>query len=155
MTEAPTALNKRGSKVTVDNFKFDSQKEANFYRRFVKNSYFEYQVHPRFVLEAPSQTDQVKFRQIAYTPDFVIFDRFGKMSHVYDIKNSFGVYGIDAAANLRFNLFAHRYKIPVEAVVVRRNDFKSIAQCVTKKRKTNDPLICTGFDYDWIEATNY
>jgi hypothetical protein len=155
VTEAPTALNKRGSKVFVDDFKFDSQKEANFFNRFVKNCHFDYIVHPRFVLEKAGTIGTAKVRQLAYTPDFVILDRFGKMMHVYDVKNSFGVYGIDTAANMRFNLFARRYKIPVEAVVVRAHDFKSIAQCVTKKRKIDDPLICTGFDYEWIEATNY
>ncbi len=33
---SPTALNKRGTKVCLDGYKFDSQKEADFYTRFVK-----------------------------------------------------------------------------------------------------------------------
>ena len=35
--QSPTALNKRGNKVTIDGYTFDSQKEANFYTKFVKN----------------------------------------------------------------------------------------------------------------------
>ena len=34
--QSPTALNKRGNKVTIDGYTFDSQKEANFYTKFVK-----------------------------------------------------------------------------------------------------------------------
>lgn len=155
MSNSPTAINKRGTKVYRDGYTFDSAKEDFFYTEFVKKSGFDFNVHPKFELAKGGRLDRVNVRSVIYTPDFVIYDDKGQMTHVFDVKNSFGVYGIDPVVQLRFKLFLLRYKIPVEAVVVRRNDFKSIAQCVTKKRKIDDPLICTGFDYDWIKATNY
>ncbi|KRL42570.1 DUF1064 domain-containing protein [Lacticaseibacillus manihotivorans] len=153
---SPTALNKRGTKVCLDGYKFDSQKEADFYTRFVKNSGFHFRVHPTVEL-APLKVISmpVKARQIRYTPDFVIFDAKGAVIHVYDVKNSFGMYGIDSGPKEKFAEFLHKFGIPVEAVVVRKHDFKSIAQSVTKKRKDNDPLICTNLNYSWLDATAY
>lgn len=155
MINSPTALNKRGTKVYLDNCKFDSQKEARFYANFVKKCGYDYDVHPRFDLFKVQKLDHMTVGQIVYTPDFVIYDKDGQMLHVYDVKNSFGEYGIDAAAALRFKIFAHRYKIPVEAVVMRTNDFKVIAQGCTKRRPPDRPLVRNDFGYSWIRATNY
>lgn len=148
MATAPTALNKRGNKVRLDDYTFDSQKEADFYIRFVKFSGCPYKVHPHYVLQPKTEINGFVIRQLVYTPDVVIFDRFAsdaKMLHVYDVKNSLGPYGIDAAAKLRFRLFAAQYGIPVEAVVIRTHDFKTIAQGVTKARKQSDPADLHGF----------
>lgn len=153
---SPTALNKRGNKVRLDGYTFDSQKEADFYTRFVKDSGFRYRVHPTIEL-APLKVIAmpVKARQIRYTPDFIIYSKSGKPMHVYDVKNSFGMYGIDSGPKEKFAEFLHKFCILVEAVVIRKHDFKSIAQGVTKKRKDNDPLICTSLDYSWRDATAY
>lgn len=153
--KAPTALNKRGIKVSFDGYKFDSQKEYLFYSKFVKGSGYKFDVHPAYELVATTPIEQAKIGSARYTPDFVIYDDGGKIKHVYDVKNSLTVYGIDASAKLRFRLFAARYGIPVEAVVVRANDFKTIAQCVTKPLNEKQPLIKRDFNYNWLEATNY
>ncbi|WP_334427203.1 MULTISPECIES: DUF1064 domain-containing protein [unclassified Levilactobacillus] len=150
---APTALNKRGTKVSLDGYTFDSQKEADFYMRFVKPSKLQYTIHPRYVLSPLTQVGNVKVSQIAYKPDFVIYNG-DEIAHVYDVKNSFGVYGIDASVKLRFKLFLLSQGIPVEAVVVRKHDFKVIAQGITKQRKPTQPFVCNNLQYDWIEATN-
>lgn len=156
---SPTALNKRGHKVHCsDGYVFDSDKEHNFYHRFVKNCGYKYEVHPSFVLQELtklSSTNKAKISAISYTPDFVIFGDVGEMIHVYDVKNSFGPYGIDQSNKLRFRLFAMKYGIPVEAVVIRANDFKTIVQGVTKPLSDKQPLIKTDFDYRWLEATKY
>lgn len=149
----PTALNKRGTKVHLDGYTFDSQKEANFYVRFVKNSGLHYEIHPRYVLSPLTQVGSVKVSQIAYTPDFVVYNN-KNISHVYDVKNSFGAYGIDASVKLRFKLFLLNEGIPVEAVVVRQHDFKTIAQGITKQLSEKQPLVCNNIRYNWIEATN-
>lgn len=154
--KSPTALNKRGNKVDLDGYTFDSVKEANFYRWYVRDCGLQYEIHPKYVLqpllELP-RSDRLKVSQISYKPDFVIYKN-NKVIHVYDVKNSFGIYGIDSSVKLRFKLFAIKYGIPVEAVVVRAHDFKSIAQGITKQRKPTQPLVCTNMQYDWIEATN-
>ncbi|WP_369707258.1 DUF1064 domain-containing protein [Levilactobacillus brevis] len=149
----PTALNKRGTKVHLDGYVFDSQKEADFYTRFVRDGGLQYTIHPKYVLTPLTELGKVKASQISYKPDFVIY-KDGKIAHVYDVKNSFGVYGIDGSVKLRFKLFLLSQGIPVEAVVVRKHDFKVIAQGITKQRKPTHPLVCTNLLYDWIEATN-
>lgn len=151
--KSPTALNKRGNRVELDGYVFDSQKEADFYTRFVRDSGLQYTIHPKYVLTPLTELGKVKASQISYKPDFVIY-KDGKISHVYDVKNSFGVYGIDGSVKLRFKLFLLTQGIPVEAVVVRKHDFKVIAQGITKQRKPTQPLVCTNLHYDWIEATN-
>lgn len=125
MTQAPTALNKRGRKVVIDGYKFDSQKEADFYTRFVRDSGMEFSVHPKFeILESFSLYGR-KIQKMVYTPDFVIYDDEGKISHVFDVKNGFSEYAVDAAVKLRFKLFSRRYHYFVECVIVRTHDFKT------------------------------
>ena len=36
-------------KVKVNGFTFDSQKEANFYLKFVKDSGYKHEIHPSFL----------------------------------------------------------------------------------------------------------
>lgn len=155
MTRSPTATNKRGTKVHCDGYTFDSKKEAFFYTEFIKKSGVTFDVHPAFILEKGGRIDRVNVRNVIYTPDFVTYDDGGQMTHVYDVKNSFGVYGIDPVVSLRFKMFLLRYKIPVEAVVVRTHDFKVIAQGIDRRRQPTAALVRTSIDYDWIRATNY
>lgn len=152
---SPTAMNKRGNKVRVDTFTFDSVKEANFYQRFVKNCGLDFEVHPRFVLKPLCPIEGAKISSIVYTPDFIIKNFDGSWRHVIDVKNSFGAYGIDQSNKLRFRLFAMEYGTPVEAVVVRARDFKVITQGVTKQLNEEEPFITDNFDYSWRDATRY
>lgn len=156
--KSPTAINKHGNKINRDGYVFDSEKEDQFYRKFVKNCGYRFEVHPSYLLQELTQipgTKKTKISAISYKPDFVIYDEYGQMIHVYDVKNSFGVYGIDQGNKLRFRLFAARYGVPVEAVVILAHEFKTIAQGVTKPLNDKDPLHKTDFNYSWIEATNY
>lgn len=154
--QRPTALNRYGTKVRLDGYTFDSQKEADFYVQFVRDSNLHYEIHPRYVLE-PLKTlprsNRLKVSQYAYTPDFVIYNH-NKIAHVYDVKSGLGQYGITTDVKNRFKAFTRKYGIPVEAVVVRKHDFKVIAQGITKQRKSTQPLVCTNLLYDWIEATD-
>jgi len=146
---SPTAMNKRGTKVHLDGYVFDSQKEADFYSRFIKPCGYDYDVHPRYHLTDLTSLGPVKVASIAYTPDFVVYDKDGSIKHVYDVKNSFGVYGIDGSVKLRFKLFALHEGLPVEAVVVRKHDFKVKLQGTTKSKK--DPLVTSNVNYSWTE----
>ncbi|MDT2392139.1 DUF1064 domain-containing protein [Enterococcus avium] len=157
MSNSPTALNKRGNKVIIDGYTFDSEKEAQFYIRFVRDCGLPFEVHPRFKLTELTElpTGGGKISAIAFSPDFIIKDHAGKWLHVIDVKNSFGIYGIDQANKLRFRLFAITHGHPVEAVVIRKNDFKVITQGVTKPLNDKKPFVTTNFDYHWKDATNY
>lgn len=148
----PTALNKYGRKVHMDGYTFDSQKECDFYARFIKPSHAMYKIHPAFELEPRHELGTYNTHVVKYTPDVVVYDKQGHMLHVYDVKNSFTPYGIDASVKLRFTLFAAKYGIPVEAVVIRKADFKSIAMGITKQRTSKEPLICRDIYYDWRGA---
>jgi hypothetical protein len=149
---SPTALNKRGNKVYMDGYRFDSQKECDFYAKFIRDSGVKFDIHPRYELLPLKELGVYKTRSISYTPDVVTYGDEGEITHVYDVKNSFTPYGIDTSVKLRFALFARRYGIPVEAVVLRAHDFKSIAMGITKQRKTNQPLVCGDVFYDWRGA---
>lgn len=153
---SPTAMNKWGRKIQCsDGYTFDSEKEHDFYHRFVKHSGYEFEIHPHFKLAPLIEINGGKITSIVYTPDFIVKDQHGNWLHVIDVKNSFGQYGIDQVNKLRFRLFAAKFGHPVEAVVIRAHDFKVITQGVTKPLKETEPFITAGFDYTWRDATNY
>ncbi|MCF6164792.1 DUF1064 domain-containing protein (plasmid) [Furfurilactobacillus rossiae] len=161
---SPTALNKRGTKIEKWGQKFDSQKELDFYERFILKQVDpkHVSVHPKFVLANKTVVQQgAAINSIRYTPDFIIYDDFMHILHVYDVKNSFGIYGIDNGNRITFRLFAMHIGVPVEAVVVRKHDFKAACIGVTKqlnltgKAKTPKPIVRNDVFYNWMEATNY
>lgn len=111
-------------KVELDGYTFDSQKEADFYLRFIKDSGMLYHVHPQFVIMDSVKVGGYEMRQHVYTPDFVVYRYDGSIAHVYDVKTSLSNLAVDTSAKLRFELFARRYHIPVEVVVPRKDSFK-------------------------------
>ena len=134
---------------------FDSQKEFLFYQRFLEkydrpDSEFIVKIHPNYEIIEKFKISGLEIRGANFKPDFVIEDRQGKKLHIYDVKNGFTAYAIDAAAKLRFKLFTKRYGIPVECVVVRKNDFKVKVFGTTKKTHEH---IFKSIDYDLKEAT--
>lgn len=144
------------NKVEADGYVFDSEKEYNFYIRFVKYGGYPFDVHPSYVIfDKYTIEDKANIASMKYTPDFVIYEKDGTtIKHVYDVKNSFGIYGIDQSVKMRFKLFAMKYNHPVEAVVVRKNDFKVITQSLTKSLNEKKPYVTNNFDYHWKDATN-
>lgn len=152
----PTATNRRGNKIFLDGFQFDSQKEADFYERFIKNCKLPFEVHPEFVIEEKQNiVGEVNVSGIKYTPDFLVKDFDGNWLHVYDVKNDLSIYGLTTGDKLRFKLFALKYKFPVEAVRVYKNYFRTIAVGVTKPRNAKSALECTSVHYHWKKATKY
>lgn len=140
-----------GKKVEYNGYKFDSIKEKDFYSRFCEKfdregSEFKIIVHPSYDILDKFEIDGVNFRNAKYTPDFVITDQQGNLKHVYDVKNGFSSYVVDAAAKLRFKLFEKRYGVPVECVVVLKNSFKVKVFGTTKMTKIH---VFEDFDYDW------
>lgn len=145
---------KFGEKREYRGYTFDSIKELNFYQRFCEkydneNSQFVVLVHPSYDIIDKFEISGLKIRGAKFTPDIVITDRQGNLLHVYDVKNGFTSYAIDGAAKLRFKLFTKRYGIPVEAVVVRKNDFKVKIYGTTRKTQEH---IFKDIDYSWWEA---
>ena len=131
---------KKGNKVKTENYVFDSQKEFLFYDRFLKKyddnpkSEFVIKIHPSYPIISSYELESgLKFRGAKYTPDFTVEDKQNNLLHVYDVKNGFSAYAIDASCKLRLKLFTKRYKIPVEAVVVLKNNFKVKVYDTTKK----------------------
>ena len=163
MGKSPTALNRRGKKIEKYGEKWDSQKELWFYERFIMDKWPSrlVSIHPKFELLKLKKIGIASISSISYTPDVVIYTRDGHLKHVYDVKNSFGPYGIDNGNRLTFRLFAMKYGIPIEAVVVRSHDFRCMAIGVTKPLRSSkagkapDPIIRDNPAYSWIESTNY
>ena len=145
---------KKGNKVNYKNMIFDSQKEFLFYQRFLEkydrpDSEFVVLVHPSYNIIDKFEISGLKIRGARYTPDMVVTDKQGNLLHIYDVKNGFTAYAIDAAAKLRFKLFTKRFGIPVEAVVPRKNDFKVKIFGTIKKTQEH---IFKDINYDWQEA---
>jgi len=136
-----------GKKIKEGDITFDSQKEYNFYKKFLENSGHDIVVHDKFrLLEKNIINDEISIRGITYKPDFVVLDKDDSIKHVYDVKNSFGAYGVDRGAGIVFKLFAKQYGIPVEVVVVRTHDFKTKILGTTKKYEIQ---YHNNVNYDW------
>ena len=147
---------KKGNKFKTENYVLDSQKEFLFYDRFLEkydddsNSEFVIKVHPSYPIISSYELESgLKFRGAKYTPDFTVEDKQNNLLHVYDVKNGFSAYAIDAACKLRFKLFTERYGVPVECVVVLKNSFKVKVFGTTKK--TNEHIF-KNIEYNWRET---
>lgn len=145
-----------GKKEKYGEYTFDSSKELNFYKNFCEkydnnlNDKYVVLVHPSFsIIDKFELEPGLNVRGAKYTPDFVITDYLGNFLHVYDVKNDFSNYAVDAAAKLRFKLFEKRYGVPVECVVTRKDDFKVKVFGMTKNAKIH---VFKDFDYDWREV---
>lgn len=135
-----------GKKVVLDGFKFDSLKEATFYQRYIKPSGYSFTCQQRFTLLDTFTLELIKLRQTAYKSDFVVYDENGELKHVYDVKNGYDEYSIDKKSKIKFSLFARKFKVPVEVVVLRPNHFDSAVIGTTKRVK---PVAKQNIDYDW------
>lgn len=137
-----------GEKIKSDGYTFDSKKEEAFYRNFVKNSGYQFDVHKSFMLHPIIDflDGRLRLRSSNYTPDFVLYDKDGELKHVIDVKTGFNMqYNIDPAAALRFKLFALQYKHPVEVVVPNLKSFRVKIVGATKKF---NPTTMSSLDYD-------
>ncbi|OYS80640.1 hypothetical protein CBG04_09790 [Limosilactobacillus reuteri] len=136
-----------GEKTHYKDYVFDSKKEEAFFRGFIENSGYKFDVHKSFKLHPIIEmcNGVLKLRSSSYAPDFVLYDDKGNISHVIDVKNSFTSFAIDPAAALRFKLFALKYKIPVEVVVPRVKSFRVKIMGTTKKF---EPIVKYDFNYN-------
>ena len=134
-------------KVELDGYRFDSQKEAAFYQRYVKSSGYKFECQKNFVLmDKYEGLGVVNLKRTAYKADFVIYNEDGSIKHVYDVKNGYTEYAIDPKSKLKFSLFARKYGVPVEVVVMRKNYFNVAILGTTKKVR---PVPMVNIDYDW------
>lgn len=134
-------------KVELDGYRFDSQKEAAFYERYIKPSGYKFECQKK--LDKYEDLEVVNLKRTAYRADFVIYNEDGTLKHVYDVKNGFSDYAIDKRAKLKFAMFARLYGLPVEVVVIRAHDFKATITGATKKL---EPVVKTDVSYDWQDV---
>jgi len=139
-----------GNKVECDGYTFDSTKEYNFYKKFIKDCGFKFKVHEKYTLiDKIKLGNKISIRSLTYKPDFIIFNKDNSIKHVYDVKNGFTPYAIDRGAGISFKLFAQSTGVPVEIVVVRTHDFKTKILGTTKKYEIK---IRKSVDYDWRDC---
>lgn len=134
-----------GKKVKLDGYTFDSRKECQFYLQYIKPSGLPYDVHPHYRVIDKFPVGGYNMRGMTYTPDFVVRRPDKSIAHVYDVKAGFTQYSVSTAARLRFKLFALRYGIPVECVIVRAHDFRVKILGTTTKL---DEYVERSVDYD-------
>lgn len=113
-----------GHKVHYKDWTFDSEKECDFFIRFIEHSGKRFEVHKRYHLVTKFPVGGRNHRGMSYSPDFVIYGRDGSVEHVYDVKSGINQRAVDKAANLRFTIFSLKTGLPVEVVVPRKHDFK-------------------------------
>lgn len=142
-----TSTSHFGKKSVVDGYKFDSQKELDFYLRYIKSCRYDFEVQKKMVLLDKFALGSYNVRSVTYRADFVVLDR-GRIKHIYDIKNGFNNYAIDSKSQLKFKLVAQKYHIPVEVVVLRKHDFKVGVLGTTKKIEVQTR---TNIDYEYSE----
>lgn len=134
-----------GKKVDCsDGYKFDSEKEHQFYHSYIKHCGYKFEVHPTFKLLYKFEVGGSNMGGTTYTPDFIVYD-LGEMKHVYDVKTSVSPKGTENAAKNKFKRFAFQNNMPVEVVVPRAHDFKMTILGLTKKF---EPQILTSVHYD-------
>lgn len=134
-----------GKKVKLDGYTFDSEQEMLFFERYIKPSGMKCDVHPHYRVLDMFPVGGYKMRGMTYTPDFVVKRPDGSIAHVYDVKAGFTRYSVSTAARLRFKLFALRYHVTVECVIVRKYYFRVKILGLTTKL---DEYQRTSIDYD-------
>lgn len=95
-------MKRNAKKYVEDGITFDSQIELNFYHRFIRGKGFRFSHHETFYLTHKYPLGGVEGNAMRYTPDFVIRDNNGNISHVYDVKGSLSSYDIDRDAKKTF-----------------------------------------------------
>lgn len=141
MNKAGTHFNR---KIEYDGYKFDSQKELNFYLTFVKECPYRFDIQRSFTLQDNCAIGGLKLRRIDYIADFVIYNEDNSIRHVIDIKNGYTPYAIDAKSRLKFKMFGAKTGIPIEVVVPRKHDFRLQVLGLTTKFEER---VFNNFDY--------
>ena len=93
----------------IDGITFDSKAEANYYLMNVKARYEHFSCHESFEIIPKFKVGTKNKRHRVYSPDFVIYDDYGNLIKVIDVKPR----KITTDASLRMNLFEYKYQIPV------------------------------------------
>ena len=93
----------------IDGITFDSKAEANYYLTNVKDRYEHFSCHESFEIIPKFKVGIKNKRHRVYSPDFVIYDDYGNLIKVIDVKPR----KITTDASLRMNLFEYKYQIPV------------------------------------------
>lgn len=102
-------------KITVDNIKFDSKKEANYYlklKMLLKSGVIKnLELQKEFLLQESFKINKKTRRKITYKADFTYFSTLDDKLHVVDVKGfKTEVY------KLKKKLFEYRYGVEIEEV---------------------------------------
>ncbi|MFT8477713.1 MAG: DUF1064 domain-containing protein [Liquorilactobacillus sp.] len=141
MNKAGTHFNR---KIEYDGYKFDSQKELNFYLTFVKECPYRFDIQRSFTVLDSCAIGGLKYRRTDYKADFVIYNEDNSIRHVIDIKNGYTPYAIDPKSRLKFKMFGAKTGIPIEVVVPRKHDFRLQVLGLTTKFEER---VFSNFDY--------
>jgi len=80
----------RHSKVEIDGYKFDSQKEADYYLvlkdRLRSKEIRDLSIHPKYILQEKFRKNNKLYRPITYSADFAFYDTKEQRYRVIDVK---------------------------------------------------------------------
>lgn len=104
-------------KITVDGIAFDSKDEAKYYEALkimkAKGEIQNFDQQPKFVLMESFKKDGKTYREMTYTPDFVIFHNDNSEEYI-DVKGMTTQQG-----EMRIKLFYNRYRDLKLSIVAR------------------------------------
>ena len=134
---------KRAKKPEYNGIKFDSSLELKFYRRYLERLGDRVLIHPSYVVRDNYTLGGYTCRKRSYSPDFVVLDGKGQITHVYDVKASItpkrGKNGvtrakvhIDGSMKKSIDDFQRRYGRPVEIVCPYAHNYRMTIICTTK-----------------------
>ncbi|MGG5376062.1 hypothetical protein IGI57_002570 [Enterococcus sp. DIV0213j] len=104
---------------------FDSKAEAEYYDLAIwqaEASGWTLKLQEKFEIQPKFELNGKKYQRIDYKPDFVFYDKTGKIVKVVDVK---GVQTRDF--KLKAKIFCYRYQIPLILAKKRGNVFEETA----------------------------
>lgn len=134
---------KRARKIEYKGHRFDSALELKFYQRYLDRLGDRVLIHPSYVVRDNYTLGGYTCRKRSYSPDFVVLDDKGQITHVYDVKASItprrGKNGvmrakvhIDGSMKKSIDDFQRRYNRPVEIVCPYAHYYRMTIICTTK-----------------------
>lgn len=134
---------KQAKKIEYHGIKFDSRLELKFYQHYLERFGDRVLIHPSYVVRDNYTLGGYTCRKRSYSPDFVVLDDKGQITHVYDVKASItprrGKNGvvrakvhIDGSMKKSIDDFQRRYNWPVEIVCPYAHNYRMTIICTTK-----------------------
>ena len=102
----------KSKKVAIDNIRFDSKLEGDYYRYLRDNNNVKsFELQPRFILQDKCEKNWEKLQPVYYIADFLVENK-DWTKYIVDIKGM-----ATEASKLKRKLFIYKYDMPLKRIV--------------------------------------